>query len=499
MLSEESLRYIAEVFNGDVNSLFSYKSGSKIVAFFNQYFNYRDEYGQGFPSRWVFTCNKLVELYNSSQIDRFFNLILSKSFLMRESHIDEVLAIENASQIVSMINTKIKTDGFLVVKKSGKFYLVNEDDDLVLIGSGGFAEVYKRKSTGYILKKLKDDFIVDKSIRSRFKREFTITESLNDIAGVIHVYDYFEDNCSYTMEEAEQTLFDYITGNSLSETSKKVCIRQVLNIMRIVHERDIIHRDLSPNNILIISGMLKISDFGLGKDLNMFNSHQTIQTNTFGQYYYCAPEQFMMLKDGDKRSDVYSLGRIINFILTEDPKNNHHFLRPVSEKATSHNAAFRYADASELLRSVERSMQFHENALNRQKRIDKAKSGLLDEEIENFIYELSGEELCNEIIASNGFKNTIIEFMKKSEEKGMYIIGVIEDNYRDVCSDWSDYDRFADISYAVLSDDYPFQIKELSARILYYVAHDVKRFSAQRLIEDLKNKGVEPLIEEILS
>jgi hypothetical protein len=48
--------------------------------------------------------------------------------------------------------------------------------------------------------------------------------------------------------------------------------------------------------------------------------------------------------------------------------------------------------------------------LNRQERIDKARKGILDEDIENFLYELSGRELCSEIIESSGFKNTVIEF-----------------------------------------------------------------------------------------
>ena len=85
--------------------------------------------------------------------------------------------------------------------------------------------------------------------------------------------------------------------------------------------------------------MIKIADFGLGKDLNVFTSHQTMHTNAVGQFYYCAPEQFMMLKDGDKRSDVYSLGRVINFIMTGDPRNSHHIYRNIAEKATNSNTA----------------------------------------------------------------------------------------------------------------------------------------------------------------
>lgn len=102
------------------------------------------------------------------------------------------------------------------------------------------------------------------------------------------------------MEPAETTLEDYILSNYLPDGTKLTCLRQILYIMSEVHKRGIIHRDISANNIFIISGMIKIADFGLGKDLNVFASHQTIHTNSMGQYYYCAPEQFMMLRDADK-------------------------------------------------------------------------------------------------------------------------------------------------------------------------------------------------------
>ena len=49
----------------------------------------------------------------------------------------------------------------------------------------------------------------------------------------------------------------------------------------------------------------------------------------------------MMLKDADKRSDVYSLGRVINFIMTGDARNSHHIYRSVAEKATNKDAAKR--------------------------------------------------------------------------------------------------------------------------------------------------------------
>ena len=121
-----------------------------------------------------------------------------------------------------------------------------------------------------IKKRLKDDFITDKGIRSRFKREFAITKKLAGF-GVIEVYNFDENDCSYTMEPAEMTLETYVKVNALTEESKVICIRQILYIMSDVHKKDIIHRDLSPNNIFIISGHLKNSGLWTWKRFECFH------------------------------------------------------------------------------------------------------------------------------------------------------------------------------------------------------------------------------------
>lgn len=57
MLSDNTIRFVAEVFCGDIQGYYSYKSGPKLVNFFNQFFGYSDVYQQGFPSRWAYTYN----------------------------------------------------------------------------------------------------------------------------------------------------------------------------------------------------------------------------------------------------------------------------------------------------------------------------------------------------------------------------------------------------------------------------------------------------------
>lgn len=500
MISENSLRQISHVFCGDTEEYYTYKSGSQLVSFFNRYYNANDTYRQGFPSRWAYVNDKLVELINHNTVDTFFNIVLSKEYLMSEQLLSQVEAAEKSDIVWNEFNRIIQQDQCKIIRKDGKYHLIRENDDLALIGSGGFANVYRQKSTGLIVKKLKDDFLTDRGIRSRFKREYTITKSLQGMFGIIEVYSFDEGNCSYTMEPAETTLEKYVVNNDLPEITKINCIRQILHVMSEVHKRDIIHRDLSDKNIFIISGVLKIAYFGLGKDLNVFTSHQTIHTNAMGQYFYCAPEQFMMLKDADKRSDVYSLGRVINFIMTEDPRNSHHIFRSVSEKATNSDAAYRYADAGQLSSYFEKAVAYNAQAEN-QKRIDeKIKRKEYDDEIENYIYNLSGEDISRKMQSiTTGFLDILFEFMDVDDAHAQHIIQSVDQTYQAVCGrSFEAYDVYSSFAKEVLSRHYSFVVKEIAANILRYVAWDVNRFSAQHMVENIINAGIEPLLEEII-
>ena len=500
MISEGTLKYISQVFCGDINGFYAYKSGPNLVSFFNSWFGYKDVYGQGFPSRWAYVYDKLVDLINSKRLDSFFNIVLGKPYIMGDLGITEVEAAEKSDEILSAFNRSLGVDQYTIVHKGNEFHLIEKSKDLVLIGSGGFANVYRQKTTGIIVKKLKDDFLTDAGIRSRFKREFTITKTLQDLYGIITVFSYDEGSCSYTMEPAEQTLEDYVKNNQLTDEIKLNCIRQVLFIMTEVHKRDVIHRDLSPNNIFIISGMLKIADFGLGKDLNVFTSHQTLYTNAVGQYYYCAPEQFMMLRDADKRSDVYSLGRIINFIMNRDPRNSNHIFRSVAEKATNPDAAYRYADAGQLAIFFEKSVAYHAQGERAEQISRKIQNHTFDADVESYIFEMNAEQLSKFLLSGkSGYSDVLIAFMKTSDNHAQHIIQSIETTFREVCKSFESYDPFASFSAKVIRGDFSFVVKETAATILRYVAWDVNRFNAQHIVEDLIDEGIEPMLEDIIT
>jgi hypothetical protein len=230
LISKETLQRISHMFCGDEGGYFSYKTGSRLVEFFNTYFQQNDRYGQGFPSRWAYVYDKLADMLNRGTFDDFLNLVLSKEYLMRDMEFSQVQAVEHVQYVYSELNSIVRKNLYIITHVNGKYHLCEENADLALVGSGGFATVYKQKSTGRILKKLKEDFLGDKDIRSRFKREYNITKSLQDVYGIIEVYLFDEASCSYTMEAAETTLERYIKDSAFSNDIRINCIRQILYI-----------------------------------------------------------------------------------------------------------------------------------------------------------------------------------------------------------------------------------------------------------------------------
>ena len=140
---------------------------------------------------------------------------------MQEQSLSEVEAAEKIETIYAEFNRIIHRDLCKITRSNGRYHLVKENDDLEPIGNGGFANVYRQKSTGLVVKKLKDDYLTDTGIRSRFKREYNITKSLQDTFGIIQVYTFDEGSSrgvnnnrlnSESVSEAEKVAVVFLIG-----------------------------------------------------------------------------------------------------------------------------------------------------------------------------------------------------------------------------------------------------------------------------------------------
>ena len=189
------------------------------------------------------------------------------------------------------------------------------------IGEGGMANVYLAYDTildrNVAVKVLRGDLANDEKFVRRFQREALSASSLSH-ANIVEVYDVGEDNGLYYI------VMEYIEGKHLKQLVKKrgnLTVREVVDIMlqltdgmSAAHDSYIIHRDIKPQNIMILeNGLIKITDFGIAMALN---ATQLTQTNSvMGSVHYLPPEQACG-KGATIQSDVYSMGILMYELLT---------------------------------------------------------------------------------------------------------------------------------------------------------------------------------------
>ena len=116
------------------------------------------------------------------------------------------------------------------------------------------------------------------------------------------------------------------------------------------------------------------------------------------------------------------------------------------------------------------------------------------------MYNLSSEEIVRGMRnTGNGFANVLLKFMNVDDNHALHIIQSIDKEYQAVCGRaFEAYDPYASFAKNVLRGNYSYVVKETAANILRFVAWDVNRFSAQHMVEDIVNEGIEPLLEEVI-
>lgn len=199
---------------------------------------------------------------------------------------------------------------------------INDRYEIVkLIGEGGMANVYLAIDTilnrKVAIKVLRGDLAGDEKFIRRFQREAMSASNLSH-PNIVEVYDVGEEDGNHYI------VMEYIEGKTLKQLIQKrgaLTVPEVIDIMTqltdgIAHAHDayIIHRDIKPQNILILdNGLVKITDFGIAVAIN---ATQLTQTNSvMGSVHYLPPEQASG-KGATIKSDIYSLGIVMYELLT---------------------------------------------------------------------------------------------------------------------------------------------------------------------------------------
>lgn len=254
-----------------------------------------------------------------------------------------------------------------------------------IIGVGGMAVVYKAfdniDNRIVAVKILKNEYIENEEFRHRFKNESKAIAVLSH-PNIVKVYDVSYGNLIQyiVMEHVDGiTLKEYIEQQGVINIREALhFLTQILHALQHAHDKGIIHRDIKPQNILLLSdGTIKVTDFGIARISR--SETKTMTGEAIGSVHYISPEQ-VKGSVTDARSDIYSVGVVFYEMLTgklpfesdntaqlifmqiqNDPVMPHEInadipvgLEQITLKSMQKNQNYRYQSASEMLMDIEK-------------------------------------------------------------------------------------------------------------------------------------------------
>lgn len=253
-----------------------------------------------------------------------------------------------------------------------------------VIGVGGMAVVYKAYDNiddrTVAVKILKEEYLANEEFRRRFKNESKAIAVLSH-PNIVKVFNVsYGDRLQYiVMEHVEGiTLKEYIEQQGKLGIKETVHFTmQILRALQHAHDKGIVHRDIKPQNILLLSnGNIKVTDFGIARF--SYSDTKTMTDSAIGSVHYISPEQARG-DTTDARADIYSVGVVMYEMLTgqlpfqsdnsvsvalmqlqSDPKRPRELnssipvgLEQIVMHAMQKNAKDRYQAAAEMLLDIE--------------------------------------------------------------------------------------------------------------------------------------------------
>lgn len=382
--------------------------------------------------------------------------------------------IETVSNVLRRSKVKV------IIPETGYLSLMPDD----IVDSGSYCNIVRVKE-GVLRKELRETYKNDPKLSKRLKYEFENMKKLADCSQILNVYGLNPENNSYLMEQADKNLFKYLSDElEISFDQKLKIIMDVLRGMAFAHEHSIIHRDLHLGNILKIGNDFVICDFGLSKDLSIQRSMKSSYTEK-NNHLFVDPLAISDFTKLDLKSDIYSIGKIIDYVFTYNAPNTNHTFKTIVERCICRDKALRYDSVQQIINEIEFALKNQGQEENKQNAISKILNNNYDAQVHDFIIDLVSAEKLSKFIVTHklsSFSRLINRFENVYQ---LRILQSISSGYTEATGygGWSNYDIFANIAYEICLMQKEIKVKQIAKDILEECAKI--RYKAKDLYDKL--------------
>lgn len=388
---------------------------------------------------------------------------------------------EQSQHIIKVITNVLSRDNVIVeIPKNGDITIRAND----IIDSGSYCDIV-RVSEGILRKELRGIYKNSETHQKRIKYEFENMQKLAACPQILNVFDYDAEAHAYHMEKADMNLVTYLEGEvELTFEERLKIVRDILKGMEFAHEKDIIHRDLHLGNVLKIQNDFVICDFGLSKDTSTIRSMKSSYTQK-NNHLFVDPVGLTDFTLLDHKSDIYSIGKMMDYIFTYNASTTNHIFKTVVERCICRDKALRYGSVTEIIKDIEDILKAQTVEDDRMLLIQKICNNQYDALVHDYIIKLVVSDQLSKFIVANKLSAFWKLLLKFEAIYQLQILQSIDQGYVDATGygGWSNYDIFASISYNVYLELSSHELKSIAKSILEGCAE--VRYSAKKMLDTL--------------
>lgn len=435
-------------------------------------------------------------------IDDYFSSKADVNYNERKSLFEQYanLPLDKRLGLINAILNLIKKSSYraeekeYILKKSISFLerfglSVSEVDDEIivssqlLLGSGSYSNVYTEPGSDYLKKQMKPEYATQPEWVKRFQNEYKFMERLTACPYVLKVFNYNATENSYLMEKCDYDLFQYYSDRHFMEEDELERIAdEIMEAIAEIHRNGIIHRDLHLGNILMKGGSVIISDFGLSKDAMVVQTLKSTSTPK-NSHYFMDPTCLNDFTKLDKLSDIYSVGKIIEWLFQDTSLLDKYSF--AIDKATARDRKKRYSKIEEMLADID-SLREDVSEEAKTKTIDsEIDRGIYSPAVNGFVLELCRKgDLSNYLVSKKiwGFERIILQFPETEQQS---ILKEINNNYSAATGfgHFENYELFASLAYEFIKNSDKIHLQKLARSILDGCAS--YRYNAGNMLRDI--------------